>query len=159
MADIGQLRIIAGLLGSKSSFNAIIAKALCDGMVSEYGDRIFCYSLPSDGPIVGKHVVPYLEGFSLEGVEMDILMFAQDMPPHRHHTSDGVLMIRGIDRQVPPGWEIYLPTGEWGALVDGEVIVLPRGTPHGFHRLPGAGPLYAISVNYPPLPIKDIQFL
>lgn len=159
MADIGQLEIIARLLGSRSSFNAIIAKALCDGMVSEYDDRIFCYSLPFDGPIVGKHVVPYLEGFPLEGVEMDILMFAEDMDPHRHHTSDGALLIRGIDRQVPPGWDIYLPTGEWRALVDGEVILLPRYTLHGFRRLRGAGPLYAISVNYPPLPTGDIHFL
>lgn len=160
MADIGQLERIARLLGEESCFRDIVALSHRNGMISEYDGRLSYMPLPHDGSIVQKHVVPFMDIPLGPDIEMDLIMFADDMPPHYHSTSDGAVLVRTTDIDGWLGWQQYIATGNWKTLANGEVILLPRGTAHGFRRMPKeTRPLYAISINYPPLPDSDITFL
>ena len=157
---IARLQQIAGLLAEKDSYRAILAGACEDEPAENNGHLRF--PIANSGDIVSTYVLPFLEGPLGADVEISLLAYEETMPPHRHEEHDGVMVMKSaFGEEGALNWERLLGNGSWDQIVDGEVLVLPRGAVHGLRPLGGTDStlVYAISVNSPPSRREDIHYV
>jgi len=94
----------------------------------------------------------------VEAVDINLIEVTGHAKPHHHEGSDVVLRCISQDSlcrifSTPVG----LP--HWHPARYGELIVLPRGTVHGFDRQgPVMAPFRLVDFNYPPLGDEDVVY-
>ena len=87
-------------------------------------------------------------------IEVELVKVMGEFSPHIHQNSDVVAVARGVFRDEAEAW--FTLDEDWESLHEGQVIVIPRGTPHGFRIDPTSKEHYClITVSNPPLADDD----
>jgi hypothetical protein len=112
------------------------------------------------------HDMPAL--FHESGAETEIVRVEGVIPPHFHSKHDAVAVCKGIAGLRNASWPlVWNPWqgnghGDWIRVCKEQVLLIPRGTVHGFSAKWSAGdmsPLYLLIVNNRPFEDGDVQYV